>query len=172
VNSSSPEFNIAATDETVLARVSEITGGEVIASSDAGRTDLFTRRSVKSIPHEVWEWLIVAALILLPVDVGVRRVLIIREEITLASKWIRAKVRRASPEKVDSGASASMAKLKGARARVMLGDPGAEGKEPSSVFVPPQQRDQGSKTLASQEVAENAQPLASRLLDAKRKRRQ
>jgi hypothetical protein len=172
VNSFSPEFNIAAPDATVLARISEITGGEVIASSDAGSTDLLTRRSVKAIPHEVWETLILAALILLPIDVGVRRVLIIREQITIAREWIRARVRRASPEKADSIASGSMAKLKGARSRVMLGDPGAERKEPSSVLPTSQSRDQASKGLASQEVAESAEPLASRLLDARRKRRQ
>lgn len=172
VNSFSPEFNIAAPDATVLAQISEITGGDVIASSDAGSTDLFTRRTVKSIPHEVWETLILAALILLPIDVGVRRVLMIREQITIAREWIRARVRRASPEKVDSFAAASMAKLKGARSRVMLGDPGAERKEPSSVLPTSQSHDQAAKGLASQEVAENAEPLASRLLDARRKRRQ
>jgi Mg-chelatase subunit ChlD len=170
VNSFSPEFNIAAPDATVLARVSEITGGQVLPAGNAEGVNLFARRSEKSIPHEIWETLMLAALMLLPIDVGVRRVLIIRQPVTLAREWIQAKVQRASSVKVDSGASATMAKLKGARSRVMLGD--AEAAEPSSALPVLQPSDQASKAVASQEAAKNAQPLASRLLDARKKRRQ
>ena len=57
VNSYSPEFNIASEDVDLLARVSEMTGGQVIPTGDASISVLFSRRSTKTIPHEIWETL-------------------------------------------------------------------------------------------------------------------
>ncbi len=111
-----------------------------------------------------------AALILLPIDVGVRRVVIVREQLALGRAWIQARLRRASSATVDSVATVSIAKLKGARSRVVLGDPKADGpRNISPVSQPP---DRASKSTDSGETVEGAETLASRLLDAKRKRRE
>ncbi|MEK6406551.1 MAG: VWA domain-containing protein [Acidobacteriota bacterium] len=170
VNSYSPEFNIASQDVDMLARVSEMTGGRMISSDDAS-VELFKPPSMKTIPHEIWEALMLAALILLPIDVGVRRVLITREQLAFAQQWIQSKLRRGSSADSESAASVSMAKLKDARTRVVLGDaPGTETPPPivsASQTLP----EQDSKVLASAETSERTEPLASRLLDAKRKRR-
>jgi hypothetical protein len=65
-----------------------------------------------------------------------------------------------------------MAKLKDARSRVVLGDGKGEGPEPSTVSPVSQSLDQGSKAVTSGDATEAAEPLASRLLDARRKRRE
>jgi Mg-chelatase subunit ChlD len=172
VNSYSPEFNIASQDLNSLARLSQVTGGQLIPAGDAGSPDLFTHRSAKTIPHEIWEGLMLAALILLPIDVGVRRVLITREHLVYARVWIRSRLRRASSSNIDPAASVSMAKLKDARSRVVLGDAQVDGTEPTTVSPVPQPRDQASKAVASGDAEEGATPLVSRLLDARRKRRE
>jgi hypothetical protein len=170
VNSYSPEFNIASEDLNSLARLSQMTGGQLISADDAGSPDLFTHRSTKTIPHEIWEALMLAALILLPIDVGVRRVLITRQQLVHVRVWIRSRLRRPSSSSVDPAASVSMAKLKDARSRVKLGDAQVDGTERTTVSPVPQPRDQASKAQAPGEIGEEAEPLASRLLDAKRKR--
>jgi hypothetical protein len=172
VNSYSPEFNIVSPDVNILARVSEMTGGQLMPN--LATSDLFTRRSIKTIPHEIWEALILAALILLPIDVGVRRVLITREHLAKARKWIYQRTRRASSlKKADSAASVSMAKLKDARSRVVLGDgKGDETGSPPASEAAAQPPDQASTESTSPDTADKAKPLPSRLLDAKRKRRE
>lgn len=172
VNSYSPEFNIASQDLNSLARLSQMTGGQLIPAGDAESPELFTHRSAKTIPHEIWETLMLAALMLLPVDVGVRRVLITREQLAYAREWIRSRLRRASSSAVDPAASVSMAKLKDARSRVVLGDAQVDGTETTTVSPVPQPRDQASRAVASGDAEESAKPLASRLLEARRKRRE
>jgi Ca-activated chloride channel homolog len=172
VNSYSPEFNIASQDVDLLARLSEMTGGQVVQGGEAASPDLFTRRSTKTIPHEIWETLLLAALILLPIDVGVRRVRVTREEFAHARGWIQSRLRRDSSSSLDSATSASMAKLKDARSRVVLSDDKGDGTGASTPSPVPQSRDQSSKAVVSGETAEGDEPLASRLLDARRKRRE
>jgi hypothetical protein len=169
VNSYSPEFNIASQDEDLLVRLSEITGGQIVRAGESASAELFSRRSTKTIPHEIWEPLILAALILLPFDVGVRRVLITRKQLSDARVWIESRLRRRSISSVDATVTASIAKLKDARARVVLGDSG-DDSEPQTRQLPASQNQ--VSTAPSGDVAKDTDPLASRLLDARRKRRE
>ena len=168
VNSYSPEFNIASQDTNLLMRVSEMTGGQLMP--DLVNSDLFARRSIKTVPHEIWEALILAALILLPIDVGVRRVLITREHLVNAREWIYQRLRRAPALTVDLASPVSLAKLKDARSRVVLGEGKSDEENPPAASGVSEPRDQPSTTPASEDVAEAARPLASRLLEVKRKR--
>jgi len=172
VNSYSPEFNIASRDSDLLERVSEMTGGKLFPAGDGASPDLFARRSTKTIPHEIWEGLILVALILLPIDIGVRRVLVTHEQLVQSQEWIRSQLGRVPRSTVDSATSPSMAKLKDARSRVVLGGDKEEGIDESTQSTIPQPRDQVSNTVASGENAKGPEPLASRLLDARRKRRE
>jgi Mg-chelatase subunit ChlD len=171
VNSYSPEFNIASQDIDLLARVSEMTGGMMMARDSVG-VDLFKLPASKTIPHEIWETLMLAALILLPIDIGVRRVLVTREQLAHARVLVESKLRRGVRTDIDSAAVVSIDRLKGARSRVVLSDVAANDIEPASVTSVPQSVDRPSKTVASTEPAEDDRPLASRLLDARRKRRE
>jgi hypothetical protein len=167
--------------------------------------NLFERHATKTRPHEIWEALMLAALLLLPVDVGVRRLHITREQLEHARGWVELRTRRRSPTAAETETPASLAQLKGARARVRLGDsdiasldvkaqtqeaastaPAAESRSPErreSARARPD-RDHaaaGESPLATVGDlkaekpaidAEPARPLSSRLLDARRKRRE
>src|SRR5262249_55188984 len=119
VKSYSPEFNISANDTGLLASLSQATGGRVIddgtgttgeaasgsvealtpASGSPDRSsptssglDLFERKTAKTIPHDIWDKLLVLALLLLPIDVALRRLRVNREDIRAAlaamQRWI------------------------------------------------------------------------------------
>jgi Mg-chelatase subunit ChlD len=223
VNSYSPEFSITGSDADLLARISGATGGRVIPEGATNRqapgdepsqgaepqppttdVNLFERRATKTRPHEIWEALMLVALLLLPIDVGIRRLHITREQLDHAREWVGSRMRRASSEMPEAETPASLAQLKDARARVRLGD---SDIIPPDVNAQPQEVAPATSRLAEQRKpdgarrdrartatdespliagaqakgnlkverpateAEPAQPLASRLLDARRKKR-
>jgi len=166
VNSYSPEFNITAADEAVLSRISEITGGRSIVEGDS--SDLFANRLSKTIPHSIWQTLMLAALILLPFDIGIRRVLIDREQLALARTRIRSILNRVASRRSAVEPSVSIEKLKEARSRVVLS---STDRRTPSVISDTDSRDSEDSAAAS-ELEKEAAPLVSKLLDAKRKRQE
>ncbi|HJQ27016.1 MAG TPA: VWA domain-containing protein [Blastocatellia bacterium] len=189
VNSYSPEFSIVTSDTNLLTEISEATGGANLLpltndATQANEVNLFERRTARTMPHEIWQALLLAALLLLPIDVGIRRVHLSREQIERARAWVESKLRRRVPLAVDAEAIASMASLKEARSRVRLSDAPAEAPTApaaqSPIVIETARRDDSQKvskaTPAAEaarptEPAQEATPLASRLLDARRKRR-
>jgi hypothetical protein len=165
VSSYSPEFNIVGTDETVLSRISEMTGGHSIADGESAW--LFTERPTKTIPHAIWQTLMLTALILLPIDIGIRRVLIDREQVAQMRKRIRSVVNRTLSRRSESVASASIAKLKDARSRVVL----SSVERTTAVISKPESARTATMDV-SPEPQSSSEPLVSKLLDAKRKRRE
>jgi hypothetical protein len=223
VNSYSPEFSITGSDADLLARISEATGGRVIPASatnvqspgddsaePAGPqpsttdVDLFERRATKTRPHEIWEALMLVALLLLPIDVGIRRLHITREQLEQAREWVGSRIRRPSASILEPETPASLAQLKDARARVRLGDsdiipPEVKAQQQEAAPATSRLAEQRKSGIARRDraraatneaplmagaqpkgnlkvekpatEAEPAQPLASRLLDARRKKR-
>ncbi|MFL6216925.1 MAG: VWA domain-containing protein [Blastocatellia bacterium] len=196
VNSYSPEFSIVASDTNLLAQISEATGGASLSAltgdaPQASEINLFERRAARTIPHEIWQALMLVALLLLPLDVGLRRVHLSREQIEQAREWVRSRLRRRVPLALDSEAAASLAGLKEARSRVRLNDAPVEitaaaptpvieitqrtaaadnGAQVSKVSKPPQPADAVARPSATAPAQDT--PLASRLLDARKKRRE
>jgi Mg-chelatase subunit ChlD len=166
VNSYSPEFNITSTDETVLARISEITGGRSIAAGES--SVLFANRPSKTIPHAIWQTLMLTALILLPIDIGIRRVLIDREQLAQVRKRIRSVLQKSGSRTSKAEPYVSIEKLKDARSRVVL-SPTHYKTEP--VISNTESREIEETVIPSQPET-NAAPLVSKLLDAKRKRQE
>ncbi|HLG17292.1 MAG TPA: VWA domain-containing protein [Blastocatellia bacterium] len=199
VSSYSPEFNITGEDSTLLAQLSEETGGRVIstsgsdAASGAGsegavepgggasnEVGLFERRGTRTLPREIWQVLMLVALLLLPIDVGVRRVHVTREQMIEARRWVARRFGRRRAAEVEVEPVAVHAQLKGARARVRLGEGEAELVEHDrreDVLAEAEARPAGkleearAASLGPPVESDEAQPLASRLLWAKRKRR-
>jgi Mg-chelatase subunit ChlD len=178
VNSYSPEFSVVSADTSLLDRLGEETGGRSIAveGGSASAVELFERRRAKTRPHDIWEALLMAALILLPVDVGIRRVHVTREQVERAREWVRGKLRRRVVTEADGEAAAALAQLKGARARVRLGEEGASvAQDSAAVMQEPSVSALGpaepGQALRDSKSASDAPPLASRLLDARRKKR-
>ncbi len=206
VNSYSPEFNVTSADANLLSRISEITGGQVLNANDAAdNVNLFERRATRSRPVEIWEALMIIALLLLPIDVGLRRLSITREQVEDAREWISSRLRRSTKGERVTAAPASLAQLNGARARVRLSTVRAKASEktgerlekaaPAQVSSELSQRVRVGRDESQTQVAESAtiaraksenaveaestdveasqpRPLASRLLDARRKRRE
>jgi uncharacterized membrane protein len=173
VNSYSPEFSIASSDANLLAVVSEATGGSLLSGE---AWDLFERRQTRTRPREVWEMLVLMALLLLPVDVGVRRLHITREQVEQARESMRANRRRS---RAQEEAVASLEQLKLSRSRVRLSDAEAEEeaatKSPARAVEPAARVEKVSKP--EQEIKPESEssgegPLASRLLEARRKKRE
>jgi Ca-activated chloride channel homolog len=200
VNSYSPEFSISSSDSNLLAQISEATGGGVFQTVPAGQpapgqANLFDHRTEKTTPQEIFAGLLLLAVLLLPLDVGLRRIHLGREQVETARLWLANRLRRSPAAELESEAIEAHAQLKKSRGRVRLG----EAEAPSEVIIKPlppalQQSQQPAAFIAGErlEVARQAEakkpaaetakatvvqpadapdkPLASRLLDARRKK--
>jgi Ca-activated chloride channel family protein len=163
VNSYSPEFDISGEDLSLLTELSKKTGGELIGpGSDP---DLFGRRGLKSRPQEIWRGLLLAALLLLPIDIGIRRLQVSRDQLEGLKDWFREHLlRKAAQDDVESEA---LGQLKTARARVRLDK---DRVETSPVVKPEESAVASPEPSVVQAIGSDDAPLASRLLDAKRRR--
>ena len=171
-------------------------GGLGAAPAPAPNTvGLFERRGAKTIPHDIWDKLLLLALLLLPIDAAIRRLRIGRDDVraglSAAMRWICSYLPwpRTALETDGSGAAAlGLAQLKTSRSRIRLRsalqqDEGQTSREVDSIerdsvpgrrVAPRQVRQQPeapSTNEASPDQPGEHQPLPSRLLDAKRTRR-
>jgi Ca-activated chloride channel family protein len=222
VKSYSPEFNISPDDSGLLARLSQATGGQVI-DAETGATnkppaesaesppadgpvssapaprgiDLFERRASRTIPHDVWDKLLVLALLLLPIDAAIRRLRLNREDLrsglSAVMRWSSSFLpwlRPAILETDGSGTAAvGLAQLKTSRSRIRLrlSQDGEEAVQPSNEAASTEsalvgerrsvprvsdlQPESPSGTQVSPDQPGDNQPLPSRLLKARGKRR-
>ncbi|HEY7915319.1 MAG TPA: VWA domain-containing protein [Blastocatellia bacterium] len=185
VNSYSPEFAITGADEDLLLRLSEQTGGALIKGDEAS-VNLFERSRTRTRPFEIWETLLLGALLLLPIDVGLRRVHITREQLSEARHWIVARFKRKPAETEPAEAVGALAQLKDARSRVRLSDDDKTGQVPGPAPAPrkaattnasapvstPSGREVKVDVAPTSASASEEKPLASRLLDARRRRKE
>jgi Mg-chelatase subunit ChlD len=222
VKSYSPEFKIADEDSDLLARLAGATGGDIIDTGsgtdvreDVGvgsglpdktqpprsaERDLFDRTRTNTVPHEIWQQLVLFALLLLPLDVAIRRLSISSEDLRHLRDKSRAIIasaidyagQRSVGEKGRAGTE-GMARLKASRGRVRLRQPGPQspasnaggvaaqaegqtrGDTPDSTQVKTPGRATQPRVAAAdapppQQSGPAVAPLATRLLDSKRKR--
>ena len=110
-----------------------------------GEADLFERRAVSHRPREIWEALMLAALLLLPLDVGVRRLHLTREQLGEAREWLSSKLGPPKVEEAGTETAASHAQLKDARTRVKFGNESSDaGHDPATT---PQRAASGNPVL-------------------------
>jgi hypothetical protein len=72
VRTYSPEYRSFGTDEVMLRHLADAGGGRVLSDP----AEAFARREGRDVPRtytDVWPWLLGAAICLLPMDIGVRR---------------------------------------------------------------------------------------------------
>lgn len=82
----SPEFNDPAPNLNLLRRLADLSGGKVLDPRVPAENPFLHGRQKTFQPRDLWEWLLKLAILLFPLDVGVRRIQIDREE------WRRATV--------------------------------------------------------------------------------
>ncbi|MBN1580861.1 MAG: VWA domain-containing protein [Anaerolineae bacterium] len=124
VRTYSPEYRAFGADEFLLRRLAEAGGGELL--SDA--TQVFTHdQEVVRTFSDVWPWLLGMAVCLLPLDVGVRRVVIDWSDLRAAWKRVRARWRglvRRKPA-VEQPSERHLSRLMAAKSRAQV-EPGIE----------------------------------------------
>jgi len=85
----SPEFNATEPNLNLLRRLAEAGGGKVL-DPDTPADNPFLHGRVRTFqPRDLWEWLLKLAIIMFPLDVGVRRIQIDRAERLKATQTLR-----------------------------------------------------------------------------------
>src|SRR5438552_11217447 len=114
----SPEYRVSDTNAELLPRLAALTGGRVLTLADSAAAFQHNLASVES-KSELWPLLLLLAILLLPLDVGVRRVAVSRRDAARALEELRKRMGwLPRPVPALSGASTSdMAALFEAKAR-------------------------------------------------------
>ena len=183
----SPEFNATGPNLNLLARLANLGGGKVL--SPGSPNPFQTDREKTRRPQDLFEWLLKLAIVVFPLDVGVRRVQLDGEEWRKAARALRRWLffwRPAGPDpKAKEPLSTLLATRDAARART---EGAAKVEIKPELFQPRQTPDPvrsaaqieqggGEGVESSQRVEEVRPPAAkpesetttSRLLEAKRR---
>lgn len=182
----SPEFDATEPNTPLLRRLADSSGGKVLDLQNLGANPFLHDRRKTFQPQDLWEWLVKLAIILFPLDVGLRRVQIDRAEWLRATENLRRWIFfwRGKPRSVeaDEGMAALLARRNEIRARQS-----APAEANPELFRPKETASvigddfktgvAGAAKPAAQQPAES-QPQAespdttSRLLEAKRRAQQ
>jgi len=180
----SPEFAESRPNLARLERLAEIGGGKLL-SRDFGKDNPFEHDRRETFqPVDLWEWMLKFAVLLFPIDVGVRRIQIDREE---WSRWMAGLMRvlvfwrrKENPKREESLASL-LAKRDEARQTFRREQPSAPTEPAPELFQPSQPTSGDSAPLGASTAAvadpptteDNPEPegdsTTNRLLAAKRK---
>jgi Ca-activated chloride channel homolog len=185
----SPEFAAGEPHHHLLRRIAETTGGRVLRVDDPADNPFLRDRQKTFQPRDLFEWLLILAILLFPVDVGVRRIDIDRTEWAKAMRWLRRWILfwQGPPRPVE--ADESLAVLLARRDQVRAQQPMAQAGAPAAdLFRPVQPVDVqsaqafapaseptpiGVAPAATADDSASGKPTAastaSRLLEAKRR---
>ncbi|MCS1411080.1 MAG: hypothetical protein M2R45_04276 [Verrucomicrobia subdivision 3 bacterium] len=186
----SPEYARSEPQLNLLGQLAEMSGGKVFPSLGIAANPFAHNRLKTFQPNDLWEWFLKLAILLFPLDVALRRVQADRADLARAYRRVISKLlfwRQTETASLrDESLSALLNRRDQVRARQvremsetgtlgkpLVSSPRAKGpftetiKTPKSKGVPAD-----SKTLDSEEDAEEPQSTTSRLLIAKRKAQQ
>jgi hypothetical protein len=117
----SPEFAAAEPNFNLLRRISEIGGGRILDLKNPAFNPFEFGRKKTFQPRDLWEWLLRFAIILFPLDVGIRRIQIDRAEWQKFLAVVRAKLLfwrgRPRPVEADESLEALLARREQVRAK-------------------------------------------------------
>lgn len=85
----SPEFNATEPNLNLLHRLAESGGGKVLDPRNVADSPFLHDRQKTFQPRDLWQWLLRIALVLFPLDVGIRRIQLDSEELRRAAQWLR-----------------------------------------------------------------------------------
>jgi hypothetical protein len=178
----SPEYAALEGDPAYLARLAELGGGAVLAEPAGALVHDLKGAGVR---RDLWPWLLGLAALLLPIDVGVRRLALGRRDMQRAWAWVVARLPRRRLRPVAEVPS-PVGRLFEAKSRAGERRPGgqvsvsdAAPAEPEVEAPPAPARPQQVPSPVSRGRAEpgaggaaEGQTLAERLLRRKRERRE
>ena len=184
----SPEFSATEPNNNLLRRLAETGGGRSLDPNIPADNPFLHDRVKTYQPRDLWEWLLRLAIVLIPLDVGVRRIQIDRAEWLRATRTLRRWLffwrGEPRPPEADESLAALLARREQVRAKQTAAslppDPALFRPEKPVVVIPA-----GKETAPAQPGARppdetpapagpGGQPAstASRLLEAKRRAQQ
>lgn len=180
----SPEFNATEPNLNLLRRIAETGHGKILDPANASDNPFLHDRQKTFQPRDLWEWLLRLAIILFPIDVGIRRIQLDREEWLKATENLRRLLFFWRPGKQTTKADESLAALLARRDHVRTTQT-APAIQPNPDLFRPVKLDSPLPGLAdlkknelesvvAPESSETSKPdetpnVTSRLLDAKRR---
>src|SRR4029079_6314925 len=174
----SPEFLSSDPNVNLLRRISEVGGGRMLDIQNPAINPFEVTRQKTFQPHDLWEWLLRLAILLFPIDVGIRRIQLDRAEWEKFFSIIRSKVFfwRGKPRPIEAEESldALVARRAAVRAKTTSVEPIADLFKPVNTPTIEEQTPSvaspavGEKRPAKEEKPEGTQ-TTSRLLEAKRR---
>lgn len=168
----SPEYRQLEPNLDLLARLADLTGGQNVAENG---TDVFSRApQAQASSQPVWPWLTLLALLLLPVDVGLRRLVVTRQDMARLWEWLFGRFRLArtpspAPEQPEPVARLFAAKRRAFDQRGQsAASPSPESPAAENLAVEPEKR----PSVPTEKTADTPDPnsLATRLLRQKQAR--
>jgi uncharacterized membrane protein len=85
----SPEFNATDPNLNLLRRLAETGDGKMLDISTPSDSPFLHNREKTFQPRDLWQWLLRFAIVLFPIDVGIRRIQLDPEELRRARQWLR-----------------------------------------------------------------------------------
>jgi uncharacterized membrane protein len=85
----SPEFNATEPNLNLLHRLAESAGGKLLDLSNPNDSPFLHNRERTFQPRDLWIWLLQFAILLFPLDVGVRRIQLDPDEMRRGWHWLR-----------------------------------------------------------------------------------
>jgi len=162
VVSYSPEYAANRAEPTLLADLASLGGGKMLAATDAAAVFEHTLPPVRG-SRPLWRWLLTAFVLLLPLDVGVRRVMFGREHWEKLLGWLRGKI--SAPQKTAVPApSASPAK-----SLLSVKKAARHEKPKPPLIIQPESQAEESEPVPEKPIPPNPKRTTNRLLDAKRR---
>lgn len=135
------EYRLLGTNERLLAALREATGGTALAGEDAARRAWRHDLAGTTAGRELWPWLLLAALLLWPLDVGVRRLSVGRRDLALARAWVGARwVRARAPAPWETSVDLLLGARDRAAGRRTRGSLVSPGDAPATTGVGPADR--------------------------------
>jgi Ca-activated chloride channel family protein len=182
----SPEFAATEPNYNLLRRLAESGGGKVLEQDNPLDNTFLLNRQQTYQPKDLWEWLLKLCVLLFPIDVGVRRIQLDRDEMRRAWRWILRHVLfwrgvPREPEAEESLAALLARKQQVRSTQTAPSEPSADLFKPQKEVTlplggePSQPTGLGGGTPAAPQPPtkpEDKQPptsTTSRLLDAKRR---
>lgn len=106
----SPEFRSSGSNTPLLQRLAEAGGGRVLNPDNPLDNPFLHDRRRTHQPRDLWWWLLMAAVVLFPVDVGLRRIQLDPEEWARARAWLLGRLgrRRRRPEAAGQAALSTL----------------------------------------------------------------
>jgi uncharacterized membrane protein len=173
----SPEFNDSEPDLNRLRRVAEAGGGEVLDPRTMRENPFVHDREKTFQPRSLWELLLKLAVLLFPLDVGVRRIQIDREEWARATRTLRRWLLFWKPVRGEGGEDESLSALLARRDTVEARSDLFQPDEASSAPVDLPVRSSepvaaaGEGEPSAEEESKSEESATDRLLAAKRRAR-